>query len=70
MFFNTAMMPRDLYAAALRPIVDISPITAVANLAHDVLAGQTSASHLWLLVLWFGGLLLLSLTVISRKTRR
>ncbi|SJM58171.1 ABC-type multidrug transport system, permease component [Gulosibacter sp. 10] len=69
MFFNTAMMPSERYAAPLRPIVDVSPITAVANLSQDALAGGTSISHITLFVLWFGGLVLLSVAVIAFKAR-
>lgn len=69
-FFNTAMMSRELYAPALRPVVDASPITAVADLAHDALIGDANTGHLWLFVLWFGGLTVLSITVVAHKVRR
>lgn len=69
MFFNTAMMPTELYAAPLRPIVNLSPITAVADLTHDALAGDTNLAPVTLFILWFGGLMLLSITVIAAKAR-
>ena len=70
MFFNTAMMPRELYAPALRPIVDFSPITAVADLAEDARVGQVDATNIWLFLLWFGGLTALSSAVGMNKARR
>ncbi|MGB4777941.1 ABC transporter permease [Microbacterium sp.] len=70
MFFNTAMMPRDLYAPALRPLVDASPITAVANLTSDALEGVVDTGHIALFAAWFGGLTLLSVVVVVRRSRR
>lgn len=70
MFFNTAMMPRDLYAPALRPIVEVSPMTALAHLTQDAVAGRIDAGHIGLFVAWFGGLALVSIVVVTIKTRR
>ena len=69
MFFNTAMMPRDMYAEVLRPVVDGSPITAITQLVSDIRGDGIEAEHLVLFLAWFGGLLLLSIVVLSAKAR-
>ena len=69
MFFNTAMMPREMYAEVLRPVVDGSPITAITQLVSDIRGDGIEAEHLVLFLAWFGGLLLLSIVVLSAKAR-
>lgn len=66
--FNTAMMPRDMYAAALRPFVDISPITAVSGLVDAIVIGRVQVSQVLVFMCWFVGLALLSLLVVSRRS--
>lgn len=56
MFFNTAMMPRELYASSLQPVVDLSPITAVAQVVDDILVDEWSPDHLLLFLAWYIGL--------------
>ncbi|VEI14064.1 ABC transporter permease [Trueperella bialowiezensis] len=68
MFFNTAMMPRDMYAPALRPVVDVSPITAVAELVDGLVAGTPSTTAVFAFVAWYGGLIALSGVVLVRAT--
>lgn len=70
MFFNTAMMPTEMYAEVLRPAVDHSPITAVAKLGNDILTDSFAAAHLWLFVIWFAGLSVLGVAVMFYKARR
>ena len=70
MFFNTAMMPREMYAKALRPLVDASPMTAVVQLVHDAVTGDFDGGHLIVFLAWFGGLLVLSVGVLLRKNLR
>ncbi len=70
MFFNTAMMPRDMYAEVLRPVVDLSPLTSVTSLTDALINSRLSSSDIVLFVVWFGGLILLSLMVLLRKTIR
>lgn len=72
MFFNTAMMPREMYAEALRPIVDVSPITAVNQIIGDVTNQVSNAGNLVIFLAWYGGLIVLSLLILAYKaaTRR
>ena len=70
MFFNTAMMPREMYAKALRPLVDASPVTAVIQLVDDSIIGDFNGGHLGVFLIWFGGLLVLSFGVLLRKNSR
>lgn len=70
MFFNTAMMPREMYARALRPLVDASPVTAVVQLVHDAVIGDFDGGHVGVFLTWFGGLLVLSVGVLLRKNSR
>ncbi|MDO4888028.1 MAG: ABC transporter permease [Actinomycetaceae bacterium] len=67
MSFNTAMMPRELYADAARPFVDASPVTALANLGNDIIDGHLTAGHILPFVAWYGGLALLAAVVLARK---
>ena len=67
MFFNTAMMPREMYAAVLRPLVDGSPITAVIELVDAIIGGGLEGQQLLVFVLWFGGLVALSLLALRRR---
>lgn len=67
MFFNTALMPRELYAAALRPLVDISPVTAVTQIARDIVIGVSDSRHVLKFLGWYVGLIVLSLVVLFRK---
>ncbi|MDO4717654.1 MAG: ABC transporter permease [Propionibacteriaceae bacterium] len=67
MFFNTAMMPRDMYAEVLRPIVDLSPVTAVTGLVDSLVAGSSMADHVFSFATWFGGLIVFSVVVLTRK---
>ena len=68
MFFSTAMMPRDMYAEVLRPIVDVSPLTAVTELSDALINDRVVAGDIVLFVGWFAGLIALSLVVLTRKT--
>ena len=65
--FNTAMMPRDMYAAALRPFVDASPVTAVSRLVDAIVSERVQAWQILVFFCWFVGLVLLSALVLSRK---
>lgn len=67
MFFNTAMMPRDMYAAVLRPFVDASPVTAVTQLVNAIAVGRVEGWQVLVFVLWFGGLTALSLLVLGPR---
>lgn len=67
MFFNTAMMPREMYAEVLRPVVDFSPITAITHLVSDIRGDEIKVEHLMSFLAWFGGLLLLSTVVLAVK---
>ena len=68
MFFSTAMMPRDMYAEVLRPIVDVSPLTAVTELSDALINDRVAVGDIVLFVGWFAGLIALSLVVLTRKT--
>ena len=65
--FNTAMMPRDMYAAVLRPFVDASPVTAVSRLVDAIVSERVQAWQILVFFCWFVGLVLLSALVLSRK---
>jgi ABC-2 type transport system permease protein len=67
MFFNTAMMPRDMYSEVLRPIVDVSPLTAVTQLTGGLVDDQVATENVVLFVVWFVGLIALSLAILARK---
>ena len=67
MFFNTAMMPREMYAEVLRPVVDASPVTAVTQLVSALAAGQVDGWQVLVFVLWFGGLTALSLLILAPR---
>ncbi|WP_257162537.1 ABC transporter permease [Corynebacterium cystitidis] len=67
MFFNTAMMPREMYLAAIRPLVDISPVTVTVELVRAVVDGAVTVGAVWPWAAWFGGLALVSLLVLARK---
>ena len=68
MFFSTAMMPRDMYAEVLRPIVDVSPLTAVTELSDALINDRVVAGDIVLFVGWFAGLIIFSLVILARKT--
>lgn len=70
MFFNTAMMPREMYAPALRPIVDASPLTAVTRLTGALIDGGVGARNVAVFSMWFVGLIAVSLAVLARRTGR
>lgn len=71
MFFNTAMMPRDMYAVVLRPLVDGSPITSVSRLVGTIIAdGRVEGTAVLVFVAWFGGLTALGLLVLGRRANR
>ena len=67
--FNTAMMPRDMYAPALRPAVDVSPVTVVSQLVDTILFDQISVSHVAVFLCWFGGIAALSVLVLIRRVK-
>ena len=65
---STAMMPRDMYAEVLRPIVDVSPLTAVTELSDALINDRVVAGDIVLFVGWFAGLIIFSLVILARKT--
>lgn len=69
MFFNTAMMPREMYAEALRPLVDVSPVTALIQLIREAGDGLVDPGHVALVVGWFGALEVLAFAVLTRRAR-
>ncbi|MGO1480589.1 MAG: ABC transporter permease [Brachybacterium sp.] len=67
MFFNTAMMPREMYAPVLRPVVDLSPVTAVTELTAALADGRPIIAEMAPFAAWAAGLIVLSLVVLSRR---
>ncbi len=68
MFLNPGMMPRELYAEPLRPMVDFSPVTAVLELMNAVMAGHVTPAVVIPFVAWFAALTALGLLILARKT--
>lgn len=69
MFFNTAMMPRQMYAESLRPVVDASPVTAVTTVVTGIRADAVGAGDLGVFAAWFVGLTGLSVVVLALRAR-
>lgn len=70
MFFSTAVMPREMYAPGVRPLVSISPITAVTQVISDAHSKVFNVGHLLAFLAWFGGMVILASLVLARVARR
>ncbi|RTE50325.1 ABC transporter permease [Actinobaculum sp. 352] len=70
MFFNTAVMPREMYAPALRPVVSASPVTAVTQMVTDARNGVLDVGHLLVFTAWFGGMVIIASLVLARVASR